>query len=185
MSTPNIGLYLPDYSLPAWNVPTNQNWTILDGVIGTLQSGGASPAGSWSKYTLLVNNPNWFVNGTAVAAVGATSVQQIPIFVLPARTVLHAVFIKHSVAFTGGALSSVVCSLGTTAVPDALMAVSGDTFDILQVPSDYHLYLTGGARMLSAAANPIVLQVTCVGGSPSAMAGGTLEIDVLASVLPS
>jgi hypothetical protein len=185
MSTPNIGLSLPDYSLPKWDIPTNQNWTIIDAAIGALTAGGASPAGSWTKYTLLVNNPNWFLNGVAVAAVGATSVQQIPIFTLPARTVLHAVFIKHSISFTGGALSSVVCSLGTAAVPDALMAVSGDTFDIWQVPSDFHLYLTGGARMLSAASSPIVLQVTCVGGSPSAMAGGTLEIDVLASVLPS
>jgi hypothetical protein len=184
MSTPNLNLNLPDYSLPNWNVPTNQNWNILDAAVGALTAGGAAAAGSWTKYTLLVNNPSWFLNGVAIDTLAGTAVQQLALFTIPARSVFHAVFIKHSVSFAGGALSSVVVSLGTAASPDLLMAVGGDTFDVLQTPSDYHLYLTGGARMLSAAATPVVLQVTCVGGSPSAMAGGTLEIDVLASVLP-
>jgi len=185
MSTPNIGLFLPDYSLPQWNIPTNQNWNILDAAIGALSAGGASPAGSWQKFTLLASNPNWFVNGVNVAAMNAGgSVQQIPIVTAAPRTVFHAIFIKHSVSFAGGALSSIVVSLGIAATPDALMNVSGDTFDVLQVPSDYHLYLAGGARMISVAATPLVLQMTCVGGDPSVITAGTLEVDILASVLP-
>lgn len=184
-TTPNIGLNLVDYSEPRWNVPNNQNWNILDAAIGALQAGGgASAAGSWTKLAVLANHPDWYVNSVDVGALAATAVQQVPLVTLPARSVLHAVLIKHSVAFTGGALSSVVVSLGVAATPDALMSVSGDSFDVLQVPSDYHFYLVGGARMVSVAATPLVLQMTCVGGTPSALAAGTLEIDLLASVLP-
>jgi hypothetical protein len=186
-TTPLIGLNLPAYDQPNWNIPNNQNWNILDSAVGALQAGAgvAAPAGSWAKYVVLAATPTWYVNAVNAGALSGTgAVQQIPLFTTAARTVFHAILIKHSIAFSGGALSSIVVSLGIAATPDALMSVAGDTFDVLQIPSDYHFYLAGGARMLSAAATPIVLEITCVGGDPSSLATGTLEVDILASVLP-
>jgi hypothetical protein len=92
--------------------------------------------------------------------------------------------VKHSVAFAGGALSSITVSLGTAASADALMTVAGDTFDLFQTPSDSRVYLAGGAKMLSAAATGVVLQLNCIGGMPSAISAGVCEIDLLCSTLP-
>lgn len=39
--TPNIGLYIPDFHYPDWNIPLNYNWLILDNLA---KNGGLLPA---------------------------------------------------------------------------------------------------------------------------------------------
>jgi hypothetical protein len=37
-TTPNLHLILPPHGLPNWDIPVNQNFVILDGVVGGLQT---------------------------------------------------------------------------------------------------------------------------------------------------
>lgn len=80
---------------------------------------GAGPV--WTKYSL---------DYTDFAT--AASQNQIVLGNLPAETVIHAVVIKHSAAFGGGAIASYVLKVGTVATPGKFAS----PFDVFQAPGD-------------------------------------------------
>jgi hypothetical protein len=188
--TPNLGLEIPAYGDPNWNNPFTVDMNLIDAAVGTLQTtvagmgGGGTPAGNWTRYQLTSSGSNWLVNGVVVAARSSSvNPQQIALFTAPALTIFHAVMLIHTASFVGA--SDCTVSLGTAAIPDSLMIVSGDTFDIAQAPAATHFYLAGGARMLSTSATAIIAQVGIPSGSyPIVVTAGTLDIFVLCSTLP-
>jgi hypothetical protein len=92
------------------------------------------------KIQAMLNVPRWQKVGDALdyADFSDASIQKsVKLMTLSAKGVIHAVKIKHSTAFAGGAVSSVRLSVGVTtnmtkyaAAHDAMVAVSDTAFTL-------------------------------------------------------
>jgi hypothetical protein len=123
--------------------------------------------GRWTKYT---------VGFAALAAAALTN--SITLFNLQAGGVIQGVKIKHSTAFSGGAISAYTVEVG----------VAGDTaryaapFDVFQAVSPTTYETTGGLGGEShTGATAILITATSVGANLNAAAAGSVDIWVLTS----
>lgn len=145
--------------------------------------GGTIP--SWNKYVCDVtsNAGFWTCNGTKGAALATAATQKVALVTLPARAVVHAMMIKHSVAGTGGTLSALTYSVGTSGTVDALMTTAGDKLNGFAAPATTGFYVAS-LHVLDTAATALILNVAATGANVSELTAGTVEVDLLTSVLP-
>lgn len=128
---------------------------------------GGTDVPAWTKYT---------VTYAQLAAAALTN--NVTLLTLPVGGIIHAVKIKHSVAFTGGAISAYSVSLGIAgntakyaSAFDIFQAVAADTFQLSQVlASESHTATTA-----------ILLSAISVGANLSAATAGSVDIWVLKS----
>lgn len=100
-----------------------------------------------------------------------------PLFTLPAKGVIHAVKIKHSAAFTGGAISAYTVSVGISGNVTKYAGAS----NVFDAPSDTNFDITGtiGAETHAAAGTGIIVRATSTTGWLSDATAGSVDIWVL------
>lgn len=163
--TPGMMLYR---GVSAW-----QGLTVgASGQILTVSSGVPSwqdpSSAQWSKYT---------ISYTSIAALlGSTGT--VNIYLLPAGGFVHAVKIKHSTAFAGSGVSSLVASVGTATKPTYFL---GD-FDVIQaVAGDAMAHMFGLTTFSHTSSMQLVLGVEC-NTNLSNLSQGSVDVWLLTSV---
>lgn len=124
----------------------------------------------WRKYTKLFSD----------FATAATS-NNIDLFTLPAGGVIQAIKLKHSAAFTGGAISAYTLSVGIAASLAKYLAATS----VFAAPSatGYVLADTAGVAGEShVASTPIKIAATSTGANLSVATAGSVDVWVLWSV---
>ena len=147
----------------------------------------ALPGAGWTKYTCDVssNAGFWTCNGVKGAALAADTTQQVAVVTLPARTVVHGLFVKHSVPFAGTSITQAHAQVGIAGTAGAFMTSTSDTLDVFATASSSALYVSsGGSKVVDAVSTPVVLTMVLVGANNSALTAGTVEVSLLTSVLP-
>lgn len=131
-------------------------------------TGDAPPL--WIKYT-----------ATFTDLSAAATTNSIVLFSLPAKTMIHQVIIKHSVAFSGGAITAYTVAVGDAGnlnrytVPfDVFQAVGDTTRSITQV-NDLESFTNATNILLTAAS---------IGANLDAATAGSVDIWVMATLLP-
>lgn len=129
----------------------------------------ASPA--WTKYTV------------TYAQFGAPSfTSDIQLFSLGARQTIHAVVIKHSASFTGGAIATYTLSVGIAGT----LAKYASAFNVFQAPGNTVLQSSGGTfTENTGAATSVRVQAVCTGANLLQATAGSADIWVLTSTLPA
>jgi hypothetical protein len=193
-----------------WDVP---DLPLADGSLPYLQSGAITelPVGSTGDVLTVVGGvPAWQApaGGLAVAvALGGTPVlsarptwHRVPVthadlatgattntvtlLSLPAQGYLHSAVVKHSAAFTGGAIGTYTLSAGLTG--SLSKYVSG--FSVTGAPSGTNFRRDGGTAPAPdlidfAAATPLKLTAACSGANLSAATAGAADVYLLLSAL--
>ena len=136
----------------------------------TFSSGAGAGTPSWTKYT---------VAHTALQTAAASN--DIQLFSLPAKGVIHEVVIKHSVAFAGSGISAYVVSVGLTTNYSKYTA----GFNVLQAVGNQvaQRSMGGGLEDMGSATSVRACAVS-TGGNLSASTAGSVDIWVLTSTLP-
>jgi hypothetical protein len=99
----------------------------------------------------------------------------ITAFSLPAKTIINAIVIKHSVAFAGTSITSYKISVGITGSPDLFI----DNFDVLTTVADQTFEIADLKYVGSfSSATNIILTATAVGANLDQSTIGTMEIHV-------
>ena len=125
---------------------------------------------AWTKYTVTY----------AQLAAGALT-NDIQLFSLPARGTVHAVVIKHSASFTGGAIATYTLSVGIAGT----LAKYASAFNVFQASGNTVLQSSGGAFTENAgAATSVRVAATSTGANLNAATAGSATIWVLSSTLP-
>lgn len=124
----------------------------------------------WTKYT---------VSYSDLSAAALT--KSITIATVPAKTVLHAVGIKHSASFTGGAIATYTLEVGITGTT----ARYASPFNVLQAPGDTVGQISGGTWSEDFA-NPVAIKLTATstGANLDQATAGSATIWLYTSVLP-
>lgn len=124
----------------------------------------------WTKYTKTYSDLS-----------AAANTNSITLLTLPIKGVIHGIAIKHSAAFTGGAIASYAVAVG----------ISGDTtkfatwFNVFQAPGNQ----VGQASNVGVgienfgATTTVLLSATSVGGLLNAATAGSVDVWVLSSTL--
>lgn len=127
---------------------------------------GGTPAvdstGRWKK--IVVANTDFTPSGP---------VTTIPLFILPAGSIIEGIKIKHSAAFTGGSVSAATIEVGVTGNLDKYAS----TFDVFQAPGDtvqQHSLVFDGEDHANPATISATLRTT--GGNSGDLTAGTAEI---------
>lgn len=139
-------------------VSNGSSWVSLGG------SGGAS----WTKYTI----------GEAALAAAGTSAHTL--FSLTAQQVIRGVTIKHSTAFTGGSVSAMTVSVGSSTVTDYYCPA----LDIFATASNTGFERDSGVGKATFAADNVTANFICTGANCSAATAGSVDIYVLVETLP-
>ena len=125
----------------------------------------------WTKYTVTYSQ----------LAAGALT-NDIQLFSLPARGTIHAVVVKHSASFTGGAIATYTLSVGITGT----LAKYASAFNVFQAPGNTVLQSSGGTfTENTVAATSVRVAATSTGANLSAATAGSATIWVLTSTLPA
>lgn len=158
------GLKSPD-SLAAdviYTMPT------ADGTNGYALTTNGSKVLAWSAMPVWVKFTKTYTDLSAAALTN-----NIEVYSLPAGTVIHAVLVKHSTLFSGGAITDYKVSVGIAAdlsryagAFDVDTAVSGTNFNLSQVLA---MESTTGATSIKLAA-------TSVGANLSAATAGSVTV---------
>jgi hypothetical protein len=121
----------------------------------------------WTKYSI-----------TAAAFTASAATEDIELFSLPAGGVIHAVKIKHSTAFSGGALSAMTLSVGIVGT----LAKYATAFDVFQAvgATVQQLTSTVGTENHSAATS-IRLAATATTDTLDNVTVGAVDVWVLVS----
>lgn len=133
------------------------------------------------------SSPKWFRNqigySTLVALGGATTAGNGVVFTLNPFSVVEAVLIKHSAAFTGSGITGVTVSLGVTG--DATKYTSA--FDINQAAAGttYQVSSVTAAANDIAAGEDVRIFVNSVGANLNQLTAGQFEIWIKYSQLPT
>lgn len=114
------------------------------------------------------------------ALTDADTSQDIALFTLPARGKITGVTIKQSDNFTGGSISALTVSVGTTASPAAYSAA----FDIFQAEGDTVMQDDGGHFSTTFVSHSVIAQFNSTGGNVSAATQGSVDIWACYAVLP-
>lgn len=129
--------------------------------------------GTWDKYSVAYGD---------FSTAGTTN--NITLFTLPASTLIHCVVIKHTTAFSGGAISAYTLSVGITGTLAKYIAA----FDVFQSVAATAFGVTGaaiGAGMESFSAGvAIKVAATSTTANLDAATAGAADIYVLTSKLP-
>jgi len=127
------------------------------------------------------NLPVWRkVTKTYANFSAAAASSTITLFTLPALGVIHQVVIKHSTAFTGGALTGYTVSVGTAEKNNKYASA----FDVFQTVDNAALQsAVGGFVENSGSGVLITATATATGAQLNAATQGSVDIWVLCSVL--
>lgn len=124
----------------------------------------------WTSYTVAYSD---------LAAAGTSN--SITLASLPAKTVLHAVVIKHSASFTGGTITNYTLSVGVTGTTDKYASA----FNVFQAPGNTIGQLSGSLFCDNFAAPTTVLVTgTSVGGLLNTATAGSATIYLCTTTLP-
>lgn len=141
---------------------------------------GLSSASPWTKYT------KTFSDFSTAAAIN-----DIELFSLPAKTVIEALVIKSTTAFTGGTISSYGVSVGIAGTLDKYSKQdgAGSTWEVGNVVSNTNFAVTGAEGGFYDAENfgsatSIRIRATTVGGNLNTAAAGSVDVYVKTSTLP-
>lgn len=134
------------------------------------------------KLYAMLNVPRWVKVGNAIAHTAlqaAALTNDIELFVLPAKGVIHAVKIKHSVAFSGGAISNYLLSVGVAGT----LAKYAAPYSVFGAVAETAFGFTAqaGAETHNASGKSIRLAAESVGANLNASAAGTVDVWVLYS----
>lgn len=135
-------------------------------------------------YTGAGAGPAWVRVGAGLyfpAFAAAALSKNLNLFQLAPGQIIHAVKIKHSEAFGGGAISACTISVGI-AGSNAKYAAAFDVFQAISATA-YQLSTTVGAES-AAAATQITATATAVGANLNAATSGQVDIWALLSVTP-
>lgn len=136
----------------------------------------------------LTTSPQWYkITVTYTDYSTASNANNKNIFTIQAGTIVTAVKIKHSTAFTGGAISAYNVSIGTTG---STIFFSGTQFDTFGAPSATN-YLFGPCAGHTSSANAeshtgttqVVSRATCSGGLLNAATQGSVDLWLLMSLV--
>lgn len=123
----------------------------------------------------------WVKVGVALSHVAfqtAGTTQSITLFTLPAAGTIHAVKIKHSTAFVGGAITAYTLSVGIAGT----LAKYATAFDVFQAVSNTAFQTTGvtGAENNSAG-TAILITATSTTANLNASTAGIVDVWALLS----
>lgn len=125
---------------------------------------------AWQSYTF---------SYTDLAA--AALANSITLATLLPKQMLHAVVVKHSASFTGGAIASYRVSVGVTAAP----ARYSTLFDVFQAPGNSVAIASTSGNVENFAANTtLLLSAVSTGANLNAATAGSVTVWLLTSVLP-
>lgn len=133
--------------------------------------GGSSPyAPSWQSFSFTYEDfaESAFFN-------------QIVMYALPAKNVVHSVVVKHEEAFSGGGITTYQVSVGTSAAPTKYASA----FDLMQAPGDAVAQISDGDG-IEDFVNPVnlVLNIISTGAVLDQATQGALTVWLLTSQLP-
>ena len=100
-------------------------------------------------------------------------VTTIPLFILPAGSIIEGIKIKHSAAFVGGTVSAATLEVGITGT----LSKYATAFDVFQAPGDtvqQHSFVFDGEDHANPATISATLRTT--GGSSGDLTAGAAEI---------
>ncbi len=132
---------------------------------------GLTGIATWTKFTKTFSD----------FAVAATS-NDIELFSLPLKTVIHRVVIKHTLNFGGGGITSYTVSVGL--VGD--LVKYSPAFDVFTVASNTNFLLTNTTNMenFGAATSIRINAITDFDKNLDVVTQGSVDVYVLQSVLP-
>ena len=122
----------------------------------------------WTKYTVSYSDLS-----------AAATTNDVELFSLPAGGVIHGVKIKHSTAFSGGAISAFTVSVGITGT----LAKYASAFDVFQVVANttQQISSTVGTENHGAATS-IKIEATSTGANIDQATAGSVDVWVMWSV---
>lgn len=171
---PVTPLYLGDAEryTQDFSVTLLYNTDYTSGVTGYIGNAGQSNDPEWVSIVIPYTNVQTAALTNSVVG-----------FVLPIKGYIHATKQKHSVAFTGGAISAVTSQVGIT----GNLAKYAAAFNVFQAPGD-----TPAQKQITAnigiesdvTTTNILVTFTSVGANLSALTAGSLTVDILASIAP-
>lgn len=127
-----------------------------------------------------VSYPSWVKVTLAFGAFSAAALTaNANLYSLPAGGVLHAVKIKQSASFTGGAVASCTVSVGIA----GNVSKYASAFDVFQAPASNTFQVTGtvgGEDQASAA--QLTATATSTGANLNALTAGSVDVWLLISV---
>lgn len=111
----------------------------------------------------------------------AAAAEDVELFVLPARGVIHNVALKHTTAFSGGTSSALTLSVGITGTLTKYSAA----FDVFQATGDAVFSFNDLANLEDlAVTTSIRVEATATGDTLDNVGTGSCDIWVLTSELP-
>lgn len=126
--------------------------------------------GMWTKYT---------VSSSDFAVAGATAT--ITMAALPAKRVLLAVCIKHSTAFSGGAIINYTLQVGNATSSSKYASA----FTVISAPTSSNAQLSSGAWCEDfVSPTNVTVTATATGGLLNAATQGTADIWLYTTDLP-
>ncbi len=142
-------------------------------VEGTITSAQLLSMPYWTKYTVLYS---------ALSFAGTSN--DITLLTLPSKAVVHGVVIKHSVAFSGGSLTTYTLSVGIVGTLAKYIAA----FDVFQAVANGTFGASGAAipgTMPESLGATTAIRVAAVGShNLSTATAGSADIWVQTSLLP-
>ena len=169
--------------------PTADKVPIADGS-GNLAAGWGGAASSLATLDgsgAVVEDPNakapkWTLYTIGEAAfTAAAAAEDIELFSLPARGVIHEVVLKHTTSFTGGVVADYTLSVGIVGVLDKYSAA----FDVFQATGDAVFSFNALADMEDlGSATSIRVNAASASDDVADADAGSCDIWVLWSVLP-
>jgi len=144
--------------------------TFVDHTLAPLLLIDATKGLQWTLYTVLES-----------AFTAAATTEDIELFSLPARGVIHKVVLKHTASFTGGALTAFTLSVGITGT----LAKYAIAFDVFQATGDalFGFNVLPNMETLGAVTS-IKVAATSTTDDVIAATAGSCDIWVLTSTLP-
>jgi hypothetical protein len=165
---PNAAPASPESGDFYYDSGTNQFNFYQNGVWSTLSGTTAAPL--WAKYTTTFST----------LSTGSTT-NSVTLFSLPAKAMIHQVIIKHSAAFSGGAISAYTIAVGDAGNSNRFTT----PFDAFQAAGDTTRSITQADDIASfASPTNILLTATSTGANLSAATTGSVDVWVLTSTLP-
>ena len=103
-------------------------------------------------------------------------------FTLPAKCVIHNVFVMHSVPFTGPGVTAATVSVGTAGNASAFI----NGFDVKQAAGPTTYQISQANQVMQNAVNPanLYIALNTTGANTSALTAGQLEVALLVSEVP-
>lgn len=129
-----------------------------------------------------VLGPVWLKRRMKAADFSAAATTLSPVaFTLPAKCFIHAVFIKHSVAFAGPSVTAATIKVGITGTLGDVIGAS----DVFATVGNTVFYSAAVLKMYNAAVpTNILATLVTTGANTSVLTAGLLEIGLLVSEIP-